>query len=96
MIVETDAGPREIIEVGRGFPVVAIRAHSVGAERVDHDVEQVDVVSRGQRTEDSLEDDGSTEVLLLYFGIATVFAGLLGLYYTHSMYMAAQPATDSQ
>ena len=41
-----------------------------------------------------LEDDGSTEVLLLYFGIATVFAGLLGLYFTHSMYMAAQPATD--
>ena len=43
-----------------------------------------------------LEDDGSTEVLLLYFGIATVLAGLLGLYYTHSMYMAAQPASDSQ
>ena len=37
-----------------------------------------------------LEDDGSAEVVLLYFGLATVVAGLLGLYYTHSMYMAAQ------
>ena len=37
-----------------------------------------------------LEDYGSAEVVLLYFGLATVVAGLLGLYYTHSMYMAAQ------
>jgi len=46
--------------------------------------------------ERDLEDDGAGEIMLLYFGIATVGVGMIGLYFAHTMYTSVQPLAEQQ
>lgn len=39
---------------------------------------------------EAADADGSAEIILLYFGIATIVFGMLGLWYARSMYLDMQ------
>ena len=50
MPIEAEPVLGEVVEEGAGVPLIPVGAETIGAERVDEDEEEVDVVPRGDRT----------------------------------------------
>ena len=51
------------------------------------DKRKVKEAKEAEEWTDAADEDGSAEIILLYFGIATIVFGLLGLTYVRSIYL---------